>query len=362
MSFKRTGKYLLLASGLWLSAKLTLDNFNDSKEKHSIELFLALRNKETESVRFKRLEEENKDKKALNDYLRRMRDIDGLKNIAYDQEKEIADLEKQKSNLEKQKSDLEYRLQMGTSYSYTETVGDKSPWGATTYEHEDETTTQILKALSGFDTKILYPDTSKEITGDEDSLMYKTVRAMHTKYMNPKIALVKKFNEKNTRATYVAIADSMGLQKNIRSDKALNQKYYIESWLAELAHAYQLERDGLQLFKERTYEDDSLVKAQGKIYDNTYDIPGTIEYEAHHDIEKALKKEFITTYISLCDTNNIDQLQKIFVLNSDFFENYSNRKEAIKYYEEITRTGYRNDMKRITELKNKSTEKQKTSN
>ena len=31
------------------------------------------------------------------------------------------------------------------------------------YQHEDSTTTQILNALSGFDTSILYQDTAKEV-------------------------------------------------------------------------------------------------------------------------------------------------------------------------------------------------------
>jgi len=41
-----------------------------------------------------------------------------------------------------------------------------------------------------------------------------------------------------------------------------------------------------------------------------------VEYEAHSVIEDTLKKEFIDTYISLCDTNNIDHLYMILALNA----------------------------------------------
>jgi hypothetical protein len=53
----------------------------------------------------------------------------------------------------------------------------------------------------------------------------------------------------------------------------LNQRYYIESWIAELTHAYQVQRDGIKLYNEKNDKDCALLKKQNKNYDDLYEIP-----------------------------------------------------------------------------------------
>ncbi|HBB03844.1 TPA: hypothetical protein DCZ39_03005 [Patescibacteria group bacterium] len=93
-------------------------------------------------------------------------------------------------------------LSISSNYYYTKKISKPQSYGSITYQHQDKITTEILKALSGFDTDALYPDTAKEIVGEQDSVMYKTLWMMNTKYKNPKIGLVEKFDEETTRADY----------------------------------------------------------------------------------------------------------------------------------------------------------------
>ncbi len=299
MNLKKAGQYLLLAWWLYLWAEIALDKLSDYRKTHQEDISAVLSNKDLWMVK--------------NRY-----------------------------------------------YSYTKEIGKTHPYGNITYKHQDITTTQILNALSGFDTKILYPDTTdtaKEGVWEQDSVMYKTIWMMNTKYKNPKIELVEKFSTPVAMAMYHDSMNIISLQKDTGNgfiqkycmDKKsntiwlqkvagnkFNQWYYLESWIAELAHAYQAQRDGLKAFREK-FDNDYLLAPAKK---DVHDIPWTVEYEAHHAIEYMLKKEFIDTYISLCDTNNVEHLSKIIALNTWLFESYDNIKEAKKYYEKILAIGW----------------------
>lgn len=252
-----------------------------------------------------------------------------------DADVKITDMQKISDSLDKVIRDL--RLQTwqpkSTSYSYNEKIENDSLHWKITYEHQDETTTEILNALSGFDTDILYADKINNILWRKDSVMYKTIWKMHTKYKNPKITLVDKFDKENTRADYDFSSDNIRLKKNIWEN--FNQSYYIESRLAELAHAYQLRRDGAKTYIEKSLKDESLIKANGGVYDDLYSIPWTMEYEAHQIIEEKLKKEFIDTYLSFSDTNNIQHLYKNLALNAWFFEWYDTQKKSLIYFKKV---------------------------
>ena len=105
--------------------------------------------------------------------------------------------------------------------------------------------------------------------------MYKTIRQMYTKYKNPKVEIVEKFDKENTRANYNAYSNSIRLQADtiFYEGHPFDQEYYIESWISELAHAYQVQKDGIQLYYEKHDRDDSLLAAQNKTYDDLYEIP-----------------------------------------------------------------------------------------
>ncbi len=221
-------------------------------------------------------------------------------------------------------------------YSYNKEKGTYIYWDIH-YTHEDDTTTQILNALSGFDTDILYPEVWKEIPHYNDPLLYQTIWEMNIKYRNPKIKLTEKFPNSTTLADYSGYFNRIRLQKDTTAwiDSLFNQKYYIEAWIAELSHAYQVKRDGLEEYNAKGLRDDSLIAAQKKTYLDLYDMPWTIEFEAHRIIGKKLKKEFIDTYASLCDNNDVATFYKLLVLNTVFFEDYENLPEALKCFEKI---------------------------
>ena len=105
--------------------------------------------------------------------------------------------------------------------------------------------------------------------------MYKTIRQMHTKYKNPKVEVVGKFDEATTRADYNAYSNTIRLQTDtiFYEGHPFDQEYYIESWIAELAHAYQVRRDGMKVYNEKSNKDDSLITTQKKTYNDLYNIP-----------------------------------------------------------------------------------------
>jgi len=105
--------------------------------------------------------------------------------------------------------------------------------------------------------------------------MYKTIRQMHTKYKNPKVEIVEKFDKENTRANYNAYSNSIRLQADtiFYEGHPFDQEYYIEFWISELAHAYQVRRDGMKVYNEKSNKDDSLITTQKKTYNDLYNIP-----------------------------------------------------------------------------------------
>lgn len=312
-NLKKVGQYVLLAWWLYLWAKAIWDKISDHQKTHQQEIVTTLEDNAKKSYDFDSLKQSIAKAKKENESLRRMKhQLEEV--IAY------------------QKSIMEH----GQHFTYNKEIGKSTPHGDITYIHQDKTTTEILNALSGFDTKILYSDTAKEIIWEQDSVMYKAIWAMHTKYNNPKVKLVDKFEDKTTRANYDARENMVGLQKSTTNKKSpLNQKYYLESWIAELSHAYQVKRDGLRKHEEKILDDNSLITEEKKTYNDLYGMGWTIENEAHSVIEKKLKKEFVDLYTSLCDTSNVDHLYTLLALNAWLLECYFNMDEIEKYCEKI---------------------------
>ena len=292
MNLKKTAKYLLLTWWLYLWAEALLQQFSDNKKIHQGDIFKVLHDKE--------------------------------------ERKECPSSPENNNTMWENSSWIE----SSAAYAYSKWSGNY-PYGRTMYKHQDSTTTKILNALSWFDTDILYPDTIKSITGEQDSVMYKTIWAIQVKYKNPKTKLVEKFDQESIIATYNPRHNTTSLRKNILLDKILDQKYYIESWIDELTHAYQLKRDGIEQHEEQLLRDDSLMTAEKRDADDVYSTPWTVEYEAHHTIEKILKKEFIATYASSGDMNDINHLYRILSLNNWFFPGYNDLEEIQKRYEKI---------------------------
>jgi len=88
------------------------------------------------------------------------------------------------------------------------------------------------------------------------------------------VEIVEKFDKENTRANYNAYSNSIRLQADtiFYEGHPFDQEYYIEFWISELAHAYQVQKDGIQLYYEKHDRDDSLLAAQNKTYDDLYEI------------------------------------------------------------------------------------------
>ena len=98
---------------------------------------------------------------------------------------------------------------------------------------------------------------------------------MNTKYNNPKIEL------RNHAPDNLPIDPDLfeacyltGENKILLSLKTQipTQRHYVCSRISELAHAYQAQRDGLELFYKKELEDISSMEVQGKEY---YDLYGT---------------------------------------------------------------------------------------
>lgn len=198
------------------------------------------------------------------------------------------------------------------------------------HQNQDDTTIQIFRILSGFDKDtLLYP----EIEQDQDSAIYKTLCIMNAKYNNPKVRFMENFFTADYNACY-DWDNIIFFKKNTKRDFwgiFIYGHSHIDMFLAELAHAYQRLRDWDSLAQKKLKADLAKVKT----YQDLYSIPWTIENEAHYVIEPKLKKEFIDTYTSLCDSNDVKYLYNILAFNACFFARYDNIEEVQKYLEKI---------------------------
>ncbi len=131
---------------------------------------------------------------------------------------------------------------------------------------------------------------------DFDINKYNTMWTMHLQHGNPNITITPVPSEKRMieRAFYNSFTDKMFIPCDAK--KGLS----VKDWLAELSHAKQLEEKPAHLMVNRLA---TLCRVFshlpenkwefGETYDKTeYQSKGSVEYEAHTDIEKKLEEQF----------------------------------------------------------------------
>lgn len=136
-----------------------------------------------------------------------------------------------------------------------------------------------------------------------DEALYKTMKTINQKYGNsratftmPKVAI------QNDRSGYYKFSKKLVCLKRDAPELVLVER------LDEECHGVQKQNGVISLFRKAK---DGITFLKNEMdYDELYDIPGTIEYEAHTLIQPQLVKEFLETYIENIDTTNSKNIER----------------------------------------------------
>lgn len=200
-------------------------------------------------------------------------------------------------------------------------------------------------------------DVNFEQVQDYDPYLYQVILAIQTKYGNPTISFSGSFfnpeqwSNEPTRSRYGAWGNTIHLHQldslmlGLRDfwdekdkvrlisgfDRAIwyrwRREQLIGNWLAELCHAKQTtERWAIQWSMDVAW---NYLKTPLN-YPKQYDLPWTVEYQAHSEYEPVMAKEFVELYEKYT-ANKPQYRYKLAKLHGWYFEKYSDMSKTLLY-------------------------------
>lgn len=161
-----------------------------------------------------------------------------------------------------------------------------SPLGKILFSHEDRETTELLNYISGKEN--LSPQLKKLINEPKPEFnekLYYALWELEQSCGNPRIRL----RTSGYKDFYLPLTNTI----------YINPSHFLldarDSLISELSHARQRKEYKINIF--RAIKDSAraaasfLISVSKEIWDKSYNIPGTIEYEAHKIIEPELLKK-----------------------------------------------------------------------
>ncbi|MCX6825408.1 MAG: hypothetical protein NTY80_04285 [candidate division SR1 bacterium] len=220
--------------------------------------------------------------------------------------------------------------------------------------------------MSGFDNeefnhlwkKYKYKEVkTKTINTEKDTLLYETIQELNQKYGDPKISIQRKnFGIKKDSSELLGYfsARKNKIYINPKNEylEGYGKEYFTDIRLEELAHSKQFQKRHMT---KRIVKEVRRLARNGFDHSKLYDEKGTIEYEAHTTIYPELIKEFVDTYTSKIDTNNLEQITKTEIMIAKYYYTPETDKN-IKYLTEIASKRQKEIMIRIQEEIKKNNE------
>lgn len=143
----------------------------------------------------------------------------------------------------------------------------------------------------------------KNIKKGKNTILEYAMNALNQKYGNPKATFsLPHMARKNGRSGY------FDRSKNLVCVKYDKRELVLLARLTEMCHAKQNHENKLTF--KRVIKDGITYFQNGREYDALYDIPWTVEYEAHTIMEPWVVKDFWDMYVERIDTNNIQEVKQ----------------------------------------------------
>jgi len=159
----------------------------------------------------------------------------------------------------------------------------------------------------------------KDTNKNKDKVLYTTMKTINQKYWSPRATFdVPKFVIKDQKSGYYKFLKEIICIKHDKPELELFSR------IAEMSH--NIERFNKEISLWRIVKDAKTLMKNWWEYDEMYDIPGTIEYDAHSIIEPVIAKEILNLYIENIDTTKqeeIDQWLYILELINQSYKNDS---------------------------------------
>lgn len=196
----------------------------------------------------------------------------------------------------------------------------------------DKGTDTIISFLADNDNELMNawgkkfwytPNHMDSVRMAKDPILYETMKELNQKYGNPKITMKRPKDVNENKYEWCFSKKENTIYINPKHMNGYSKKRTVSTWLAELSHSKQHQK---KYMTWREIKDRITLIQEGFNYDKLYNIKWTMEYEAHKIIEPELIHEFIKTYISKIDTNNIWEVEKAEDM-MDYYYDYT-RKQA----------------------------------
>lgn len=199
-----------------------------------------------------------------------------------------------------------------TRHTVESKVGDT---GEISYIHEDAETTHLINVLAGKDTlthaeleELKIQGTSPKM-GSYDEELYKALWALEQESGNPKVRFFVnqrkehpiKFLLSKNRSNYDPVTNTVYINIFSSDEEVLHQ------YIAELSHGIQFDQHpitsttksisdivpliGKALLQKSDATNTSLIGRFVNNYSSTYEMPGTLEHDAHSIIEPTLENK-----------------------------------------------------------------------